>query len=853
VRALCLLLLAAGPALAQERALNEAFRGEVVRIRGKRVTLRYDFEDPAQLEDFEDGRPPHLLDAGETRARIEKGALVLEGSSALRHRLTGQGRMHARFTLVVQREGNAGTLFTEPAMSHAFVFLDVFDHRFYKDGGLLLAGVGVEDERVKGSALNWRDVARARPESVQKHVRLGEPFEVEVSKHGFRESCRVGGLHRGGSSKDKSLPMPELRFGFWVHETTARFDDLVLTVEPSPTFLELENLALEVKEKDPDVAALKPTALTRRVREAPLSEPAEAALRELARRGPDGWKRIAALVRRFARKQAYAAVPAVRALGAGGEPERLQLLADLHRKVRAPELRFEIALALADGYPAHEKILHAALHLPTKRRLELFRALVARGLPDEVVKTCFRDDLLAAEAREVLRARGTLFGAKELGDLPRVLAKEGHSRRSSLAFLHDFAATRNWDLLRGLAALLGDADREIAEGAHLLLLTVSDKDIQPDTDLWNSWISAQQDRYRPPHVADPGPVAAAILRGRRFLREDVLEDGAAQWPTSPDWPGTKVGATALAVQALRAAGLPRDDPAIAKALKETLLLWPKDGRPALRGDLEGYTYALSILAMALETLDRTGYREIREALAAQIASGQLSNGQWSYYCRRAEQYAGGQGAPKTGDNSNTQYAILGLRSLRRCGVGVDPAVFRKTRAFWLKTRNAYGGWGYGPKGTFEHELSMTAAGISTLAICAERLEGAAALREVVRNERVQVGQRRLGELLLNDGYKGQEIYALYGVERACILTGTRAFNDFDWYREGAEILVRSQKESGAWGDDGVRGVTTGRGYGQAVDTSFALLFLKRSTTGLLGADGTGVVKIPEMRRPSKPR
>ena len=36
--------------------------------------------------------------------------------------------------------------------------------------------------------------------------------------------------------------------------------------------------------------------------------------------------------------------------------------------------------------------------------------------------------------------------------------------------------------------------------------------------------------------------------------------------------------------------------------------------------------------------------------------------------------------------------------------------------------------------------------------------------------------------------------------------------------------------------------------GEAVDTAYALLFLKRATTGLPGNDGGGVVKIPHIER-----
>jgi hypothetical protein len=118
---------------------------------------------------------------------------------------------------------------------------------------------------------------------------------------------------------------------------------------------------------------------------------------------------------------------------------------------------------------------------------------------------------------------------------------------------------------------------------------------------------------------------------------------------------------------------------------------------------------------------------------------------------------------------------------------------------------------------------------------------------------VSSGQIRLGELVLQKGYQAEEIYTLYGVERACILTGTRRFNDFDWYQEGAKILLETQKESGAWGDNSVRGVFTGRGYGEACDTAFALLFLKRATTRLAGSEGGGQVKVPKFRRPVRPK
>ena len=61
------------------KALNKVFKGRVLKVKKKRVTIYYDFEDQDQLQDFEEARPPRLLDASENRVSIRGGRLVLEG------------------------------------------------------------------------------------------------------------------------------------------------------------------------------------------------------------------------------------------------------------------------------------------------------------------------------------------------------------------------------------------------------------------------------------------------------------------------------------------------------------------------------------------------------------------------------------------------------------------------------------------------------------------------------------------------------------------------------------------------------------------------------------------------------
>ena len=89
-------------------ALNKAFKGRIVKIKKRKVTLFYDFEDPAQLEDFEGVRPPRLLNRKQNRFRISGGRLVLEGSTAIRHKMEGQGELRARFFVKVSQQHNVG-------------------------------------------------------------------------------------------------------------------------------------------------------------------------------------------------------------------------------------------------------------------------------------------------------------------------------------------------------------------------------------------------------------------------------------------------------------------------------------------------------------------------------------------------------------------------------------------------------------------------------------------------------------------------------------------------------------------------------------------------------------------------
>ena len=71
---------------------------------------------------------------------------------------------------------------------------------------------------------------------------------------------------------------------------------------------------------------------------------------------------------------------------------------------------------------------------------------------------------------------------------------------------------------------------------------------------------------------------------------------------------------------------------------------------------------------------------------------------------------------------------------------------------------------------------------------------------------------------------GHHYYYLYGLERAGVLYETPKFGTHDWYAEGAQYLIKSQRPDGSWSN--------------LTNTCFAVLVLKRATRPLV-ATGEG--------------
>lgn len=393
--------------------------------------------------------------------------------------------------------------------------------------------------------------------------------------------------------------------------------------------------------------------------------------------------------------------------------------------------------------------------------------------------------------------------------------------------------------------------------------------------LWVLLSGAAQDPKKP--AVDPKRVDEAIRKGVEFLKKAPSPAGAEGIENSDE----------LVLLTLFHARLGAEDPKVRDLL----------GR-VLEAPLQ-HTYRVALQAMALEEFDRVKYQMRIFHCAQFLVDNQSPTGQWSYgkpttlpdfpggvptqaanqvksakgvvvfggertkppvrqkvavKRLRAWPAAGDEGTE--GDNSNTQYAALGLRACHDAGILIPAETIARAAAWWRKTqaggeereeeddggrkKPAPGksvatrggaarprGWGYsggeGPTG------SMTAGAVGALVIY-DHIQG----KDWKRDSNVAGGMSWLASRFTVRENPGRErewhFYYLYALERVGMLYGTDLIGGHAWYAAGATYLLDSQNPDGSWGKGGSEEEDT------TWDTCFAILFLRRSTRPLIDVE-----------------
>lgn len=371
----------------------------------------------------------------------------------------------------------------------------------------------------------------------------------------------------------------------------------------------------------------------------------------------------------------------------------------------------------------------------------------------------------------------------------------------------------------------------------------------------------------PPPGIDEYKVDAAIKKGVAWLKQQKSPNHGHGKNTS-----FFRNSDELILLTLLHANVPENDPKLQELFKRTM-----------KAPLER-TYKVALLAMFLEDFDRVKYQRKLWQCAQFLVDNQCQNGQWSYgnptpFVKNApelpDDVATG-GAPQarsggvltfnkppvpgervkpkvvrrlggvrkqkegraTGDNSNTQYGALGLRSCHDAGIIIPAETVVKGLTWWRLSQHrpdpkegVYGGrgWNYKDPQTQDKKPyhAMTAGGVGSLAIYEYMLK-----KDWKRSTSIKAGLKWIGD----HWYMGENYYYLYGLERACVLYGTEEVGKHNWYVEGAKFLLKKQKGDGAWR----RGkYNKDQDYRAVWDTCFAILFLRRATRPLVESVDSG--------------
>lgn len=390
-----------------------------------------------------------------------------------------------------------------------------------------------------------------------------------------------------------------------------------------------------------------------------------------------------------------------------------------------------------------------------------------------------------------------------------------------------------------------------------------------------------------PGKVDQKEIDAAIDRGATWLAKAGFGGGA----------GNNGTYELVMLTLLHSGTFPRDDKRFLAGVK------------ALQTSKLTKTYATALTAMFLESYDRVANRARLVECAQFLIDNQCENGQWSYGEPLPEDpnkpkdpppvvvsgggsgssaqpgggnngggaKAGGGGGttalqkiplkrtrkgPPTGDHSNTQYAILGLRSCAVADIIMPKETWKDALAILEDAQDDKGGWSYswmfplpngadakkgGPKTIRTHNGaygSMTAGITSSLVIVKFYLRTQWNEKEDFRKDKsILDGAKWIGEhfnLEENPDYDKNKAtasvptgdkytwhyYWLYALERAGMLAEMERFGQHEWYQEGARWLLAKQNADGSWQSPGAKGHG---GPDPVTDTCFAILFLRRAT------------------------
>ena len=307
-------------------------------------------------------------------------------------------------------------------------------------------------------------------------------------------------------------------------------------------------------------------------------------------------------------------------------------------------------------------------------------------------------------------------------------------------------------------------------------------------------------------------VRAAIEKAREYLINQQKPDGS--------W-GADAGESALVFMTLAYMGQHPNREVMAKGLDHLIRQDPDTNF----GGHQGYGVPIRIMGLSYIHNKLLGVKKalVRQQMMTDLLRlkvGQSPNGGWRYGLNATDF-----------DFSVTQWPILAMReaSLVTPPIEIPKGPLRKAKDLYYSKQNEDGGWSY--QGGPPSYGSMSAAGLASVYIIADILDlasgcpcrgGQSRRTTSEADKRIDLALKWLSKNFTankNPRSDGWHLYWLYCVERVGISAGYKYFGEHNWYKEGAEVLLKQQAPTGNWGG--------------LPDTCFATLFLFKGRAPIL--------------------
>jgi hypothetical protein len=246
----------AAPARGEDapKALDQYFKGAVIGLKGKVVTLRYDFSTEEQLADWVEGVPWPIEKSEGQVVRWLDEKLEVKGSTGSRHKAEWTGDVWTRCTLVPDADKDIGA-FTAPSdMSDNYVTYSLVERYFHAWDNHAGGGHGImkfgKQWRESGSAefIGFRYVIERMP---MQPMKVGTPIEFGFGIEKSMLGMDVPELQplRG---RDPGVRMKEFHPGFYAVNGRLLVDNVVITGRLSDEWLAREGVALRTVQPIPE-------------------------------------------------------------------------------------------------------------------------------------------------------------------------------------------------------------------------------------------------------------------------------------------------------------------------------------------------------------------------------------------------------------------------------------------------------------------------------------------------------------------------------------------------------------------------------------------------------------------------